>query len=471
MNSTSIHIYSKASDHPYMWTRNPMGVLALCISLFLTLVGAISSGPVNADTTAMASITPSYFPGYFRGKAYAAYADAKVGPITATIGRVALINCPCYGTLGRTRSHTLNAVSLGDGAVLQLGVASSTSYTRKTATAAVVRNASTITGLRLFDGVITADAITAQANTAANSTAARSNAIGSSFVNLSVAGQPVASNVGPDTKIDLAGIGHVLLKHSQKSGNGLYSSAIIVEMLSIVVSEANSLGLPVGSKIVIGHAMSGYARNRSDTFPEASLGGQAYLASGRAEVASALDTIGKPAYVSVGCLGTKGITRTNTATNLNISGVISTGAGETTARGEMTATGGNAKTTATVAQVKLLSGLSLGGLVSADAITVVAQDVYTNGTRTGSTDGTQFVNLKVAGVKLPDIITPNTRVDLPLIGYVILREETFPLNPNSRTARVAVNGIHIHVDRINLLGLPVGADIIVGHADSKASQF
>lgn len=120
-----------------------------------------------------------------------------------------------------------------------------------------------------------------------------------------------------------------------------------------------------------------------------------------------------------------------------------------------------ARTTATVASANLL-----GGLITLNAIQAVAQSTLQNGVVTGSADGSGFAGLTVAGIPIPLTTPPNTKLTLPLLGYVIVNEQTI-----AQDGSVTANGLHIHVSTANLLGLPVGADLVVAHAEAAAAPF
>jgi hypothetical protein len=404
--------------------------------------------------------------GSFRGNAYGTHANAEAGPIAAELGRTAYQPCPCNGTGGKTRSNVVDSLSVGSGGdVLSSGVVRSTVFTDKTATSATVRNTSTVAGLNLLDGLITADAVKARANTLADASKITSNPNGSSFVNLRIDGEPVVQ-VQPNTTIDLPGVGSVTLKKTTKTGNGTSVSGIAVEMVVVQVDTANDLGLPVGAKIVVGHAKSGFTRAQLN----AVVGGQAYAATANSTIGNDLrNRIGKAAYIVLGCEGTRGMTRTNNVEALSVDDVLRLGTGETTAFGGHTDSGTVAKTTSRVQDVKLLK-VGLVWLISADTITAVAQETFENGQTSRSTEGTQFANLRVGGVAVEANVPPNTELDLPGIGSVIVNEQIVP-GPDSK-GRTQVNGLHITVEEAgNLLGLPVGAEIIVAHADATAKRF
>ena len=304
--------------------------------------------------------------GVFKGNAYGTYANAHAGPVAAELGRSALIPCPCQGTGGKTLSNTVDTLSAGSGGkVLIADGVLSTVFTNRDASSAVVQNTSTVSGLNLLDGLITADAVKAVANTSANTSTITSSPAGSTFVNLKVAGNSVEADVAPNTRLDLPGVGSVVLKSVKSSGNGKGSSMITVEMITVEVTQQNSFGLPVGANIIVGHAVSGFARSQIDVV----VGGQAYAATANAKIGTTLkNKIGKAAAIYLGCQGTRGETHTNNIAALDAGNILSSGTGTTTAFGGPTTSGTVAKTTATVEDLKVLNGhvvtyvsTSLGG--------------------------------------------------------------------------------------------------------------
>jgi hypothetical protein len=422
-------------------------------------IGLLIGVMVVLGTSATQSDAATLLKGSFRGHAWATFANAEAGPVATTLGRSAFQPCPCKGTDGKTLSNTITSVATTDeGRALKADVTRSTVMAKKETSSAVVKNTSKVTGLSAFDGAITADAIKAVANTSANASTIKSTPRGSTFVNLEIAGEPIDANVAPNTQVDLPGVGQVTLKSVRRNGDGERLGKITVEMLTVVVTEANSFGLPVGSRIVVAHAVSGYSR----TDVKAELGGQAYAASALTTTDLIKNRVGRAAYVVVGCEGTGGKVRTNNVNSLDVGQTLSSGTGTTSAYGKQLATGGEAKTTATVEDLSLLNGL-----ITADAVKAVAQDKLSDGQRTSSTEGSGFVNLIVGGILVPLDAAPNTRLSLPGIGYVIVNEQKVPTSPTS-TARVQVNGLRIVINKVNALGLPVGTQIIVAHADATA---
>jgi hypothetical protein len=136
----------------------------------------------------------------------------------------------------------------------------------------------------------------------------------------------------------------------------------------------------------------------------------------------------------------------------------------TTANGGQTSTGPVARTSAKVQNLNLLSGL-----ITADAVTGVARSTYGTGGGAYSTAGSGFVDLRVLGRAVSSTVAPNTRVELPGIGYAILYQTSGAKTTTS--ARVAVNMVHVYITTANSLGLPVGTQVIVASASSSVRKY
>jgi hypothetical protein len=107
----------------------------------------------------------------------------------------------------------------------------------------------------------------------------------------------------------------------------------------------------------------------------------------------------------------------------------------------------------------------LAGLISAQEIkAVTTTTIDSSGVLHVSSAGTTVNNLVVAGHVYNGSIPANTRVTLPLLGYVVLNEQTSSVGTSS--ASLAINMVHVHVTGFNLLGIQVGTEIIVSSATS-----
>ncbi len=122
----------------------------------------------------------------------------------------------------------------------------------------------------------------------------------------------------------------------------------------------------------------------------------------------------------------------------------------------------SATTTAEAAKVRVLDGL-----ITADAVLAVATS-YANGVAAASeANGSALVGLVVNDLTYGDVPpAPNTRVNLPGVGYVVLNEQ-IPTGDGVHTTGLMVNMIHVYlIDSV--LGTLTG-EIVVGAAQSAAS--
>ncbi len=104
----------------------------------------------------------------------------------------------------------------------------------------------------LLGGLITAQAIVTIASTdRSGTTFTRSGSL--SFTHLVIAGVPINANVAPNTRIDLANLGYVIVNQQTGSTTGT-SATEQVSGLHIFVTTSNSFNLPIGAQIIVAHA-------------------------------------------------------------------------------------------------------------------------------------------------------------------------------------------------------------------------
>jgi hypothetical protein len=147
---------------------------------------------------------------------------------------------------------------------------------------------------------------------------------------------------------------------------------------------------------------------------------------------------------------------TGTAAGVSLSPLLQGGAANTSNQSFPNQT---SQSIADVVSVNLL-----GGLITAQEIkSVSTTSLDTNGFHL-SAAGSTFTNLTVLGLPYNNTPAPNTRVDLPLIGYVVLNEQTS--FTNNSEADLTVNMLHVYVTLDNLLGIPVGTEVVLASAQS-----
>jgi hypothetical protein len=126
-------------------------------------------------------------------------------------------------------------------------------------------SSATLGAVNLLNGLITADGIVAIASSTVGDGAVNSNADGSSLANLVVGGTEV-SDPAPNTRMNLPGVGYVLLNEQRESGDGVTTSGMTVNMIHVVLQEPvlGLLGQITGYRtvgnIVVGSATSSVTR-------------------------------------------------------------------------------------------------------------------------------------------------------------------------------------------------------------------
>jgi len=107
----------------------------------------------------------------------------------------------------------------------------------------------------VLDGLITADAVLAVATSYANGVVATSEASGSALVGLVVNGLSYGdAPPAPNTRLDLPGVGYVVLNERIRTGDGVHSTGLMVNMIHVYLIDA-TLGTLTG-EIVVGSAQS-----------------------------------------------------------------------------------------------------------------------------------------------------------------------------------------------------------------------
>jgi len=131
--------------------------------------------------------------------------------------------------------------------------------------------------------------------------------------------------------------------------------------------------------------------------------------------------------------------------------------------------GSNAVSTATLGVVNLLNGL-----ITADGVVAVASSTVGDNAVGSNAEGSSLGNLVVSGVEVSDP-APNTRMDLPAVGYVVFNEQ-IPTGDGVTTTGMTVNMIHVVLQQpiLGLLGQVIGyrtvGDIVVGSATSSVTR-
>jgi hypothetical protein len=368
------------------------------VAVLATLAATLASAAPAIASTGGASANAQEN-GYL-GSAYGT--RVKVGSVV-TSGRSAASSLGCTSVAGVTHSNT--AASVNAPPVLSTGTIDTSVSSEETSSSFETTSNSTVQSVQALSGLVTATAVESVSTTSRDKATGKfsTSAAGTQFVGLTVAGVPVSGTPAPNTKLTLPGVGYVEL-NQQTSHISKTKASLRVIGLHIVVNLSTPLA-PVGTVINVAFASSGLGG------PVAGLlDGLAYGA--KANVGSVV-IAGKMFPESLSCLGTSGITRTNTGVGLSIPGVLTSGTVTDTVAGVARPRKASATVTSTIEGLNLLSGT-----VTA---TTIEANVMAAGNPPSYTDNSHFLGLAVAGFPgIGDNVPPNTKLNLAGIGTLWL---------------------------------------------------
>lgn len=355
----------------------------------------------------------------FSGNAYGTFATVGRTAIAGKSASVAL----CTSKAGVDKGSNVASVDITDLATTgaaQTSVSSSQTQSGPSSNATAV-----VEDVNVLAGLISATSVTADSTTSYDGSAFDLNG-SSTLTDLVIAGNQIDANPAPNTKVRLAGIGRVVL-NEQTSDVGDNNASLTVNALHLYVTRDVG-GLLKGTQLIVSHATSGLGVNRAG-----SLDGFAY---GTTVFDDGGISSGPTARVSIGCAGTDGKLKVNTAAGVDITGVISTGTIRNTARGTITADTATSATTSRVEQVNLIAGL-----VTADAIRANATATKSGDKISLSGGGSSFTKLVVNGEPISGHVAPNTRIDIGNITVWLHRVIKRANSIEVRQVEVIVRGV------------------------------
>lgn len=413
-----------------MFSRIVRRTLAAISSLAIAGTVAVAL-PVSADAAAAARA--------YGGSAYGS--SGKFGTLI-NLGRTA--NQPFCTTASNVfRENNTAKVTLAK--LGTIGAQETRTESVKKGTTQSSITTSTTAATSLLDGLVSFTALKAKA-TVTLSSSGYSQQGEATFVGLKVGPVTVPDQTpAPNSEIPVAGFGKLILNQQGTLNKfGLHSQG--VNGLRLIVSNpANPSGLPVG-ELVLSYSL---ASLHSPAFRRAY--GVAYATKIQVgEVAQS----GASAAVNLPCGGSSGVTRTNNLAVVNLTGVLTTGAGETTARSTDSTTATTATTTAQVAAVNVLDGT-----VTADAIKAVSSTTKKGSTYSRSSSGTSIANLKINGGPVLNL-GPNSSRTIDGVGTLYVRKSTWS------STGLEVIALQLVLSADQGPGLSKGTVITIGFAQS-----
>jgi hypothetical protein len=366
--------------------------------------------------------------------------------------------------------------------------ASSTSTVDPASNAATDTSVAESAGVKVLGGLVTADVVRAVATAKATGFNASVSVAGSAFQNLVVNGAQL-NNVDPNTRIDLPaaafGLGsYVALLEETASisqppagqiSGGSFVADVTVNMIHVHITGV--IGGTEAADVIVSHA-SAHA-----DFPQP--GGCPALVGTVSGDATILDEQTDPAALPVlfggVAIPAQGGHDHQDLDQLTTSAATS-GTSVSDSLGSITST---TSTSTSYAQGQDVCVVPTGGActVSVRALKSQANSTSGGGASSSNANGTSLLGVTVGSTMIGDNPAPNTCINVIPNVAVILNEQvcdgagTLTCSPTgtpvtcsgSTSSGLTVRAVHVIVTEGGTLGLPAGANVIVGeaHADSS----
>jgi hypothetical protein len=391
--------------------------------------------------------------------------------------------CSSQSGIGSTSNsnQVLNvAIPPPAGTVLKANVlsASSTSTVDSTTNTATDTGVAESAGVSLVGGLVTADVVRGVATAQASGFNSSFGSAGSAFENLVVNGIQM-NNVNPNTTIDLpaaqfgAGsfvklleeIGSSSKPPSGQLAGGTFAADLTVNMIRVHITALALTGDAID--LVVSHAQAHADFPQPAGCPAlvGTVSGNATLVNEQSDPSLLPVIVGFVSIPPQGGHDHQDIAQLSTS-------LVSSGTAVSDSTGTVVSSSSNSSSFAKVQNVCTLPAAGVC-TVSGSVITSEANSASGGGKSSSDAAGTSLIGLSVGGMSVTDNPPPNTTILLPGIGSVTLNEQTCDgggVAPCSGTTSsgIRVRAIHVIVDNPNSLGVPQGADVIVGeaHADS-----
>jgi len=386
------------------------------------------------------------------------------------------------GSTGNSNQVLSVAIPPSGGSVLKANLlsASSTSTVDSTTNKATDTGVAESAGVNLVGGLVTADVVRAVASAQASAFNSSFSSAGSSFNNLVVNGTQV-NNVNPNTTINLPAtlfgpgsfvkldeeIGSSSQPPSGQLSGGTFAADLIVNMIRVHITNLAPTGDAID--VVVSHAQA-----HADFPQPAGCPSLVGTVSGNATIVNEqTDPSQLPVVVGYVSIPPQGGHDHQDLDQLSTS-LVSGGTSVSDSAGTILTSSSQSSSVAKAQNVCVLPVNGICTAAAASAIISQANSSSGGGISSSDAQGTSLLGLSVGGMSVADNPPPNTIILVPGIGSVTLNEQTcdgggVPPCSGTTSSGIRVRAIHVIVDNPNVLGVPQGANVIVGeaHADSS----
>jgi uncharacterized repeat protein (TIGR01451 family) len=349
-----------------------------------------------------------------------------------------------------------------------------------------------VVGLNLLDATITADLVRASVLAEATPDGANWNTNGTGFVNLYIdtdgrlgPSAPVLyDNVNPGAYVDLSALfgkgphgerSGVFLREVSGSTTGTYVSDVTETMIHVIAWDRDPITPGRQTTDVFVSRATAHAEHPSAIGCPGSVSGNAFIASETTNPEIIPILVGLAEIPAYGGHDEQALEQLIVPAD---GSVITAAVSKSVSDGTLTTNSASSNDYAEIADLCILRGVAGSGcLVGA---TLVRSEATSNDTSSGSAsstdNGTQFVNLVVAGTPISVPVARNTVISLGALGYIVLNEQscdggtaTPPTCGGTTHSGLTVRAIRVVLlDPPPIAGLP-GVEVIVSQAHSDAT--
>jgi hypothetical protein len=397
------------------------------------MLGLVLALPINQPAHAASARD------LFNADAYGSF--AFVGESVMS-GRTSLVTIGCQAKPGMHVENTMQnnqeeeqntGGSMSTGSVRTAADAIKSSRTTKSLSTSIA------SAVNLLRGRITASRVRAVSSTFTAGTEVHTSSGGTVLSDLVVDGEAYRVEPGPNTRVTLDGVGYVVL-NEQFSNLQATRPFLTVNGIHVYVTQANAVGIPLGTQYIVAHATSALKPGVSGVLAGTAFGHKMFEGNRMQS--------GPSAAVYMPCEGTGGKTVENSSGRVQQPQVLELGAVRTTGIGRLSLTRAASVMRSSVDSVNLLSGL-----ITADSVTARARAAKDGNALALSDVGSRFVNLVVAGRPIGAVVAPNTPIDLPGLGTLWLHRVVREANS------IEVRMIELVVKDANPFGLSPGSKL------------
>lgn len=184
-------------------------------------------------------------PAILGARAFGSYAKGGAGQGSLTDGPLTVAGIYCRG--GSTQSNETGANLPSVGSTGNLSVTASGQIQ---ASSSQVTSTASVSNLNLLQGLVSVGKLNVTNSLKWNGSFSRQE--GTTLAGAMINGKATSQNPAPNTLISLSGVGYVVL-NEQNNSNSAAGAGQYVIGIDIHITTANSLGLPVGTEIIIGY--------------------------------------------------------------------------------------------------------------------------------------------------------------------------------------------------------------------------